>query len=278
MAQLDGDGRRVHHGRLASSMIWIAERLDTLAALAAGVVAVCLGILGAVSGDELTTATLGVLTVVAFSLVRGRNLRLSTGTQLSEVRRDLQHLQTAVSTGAPYHLVLHEVRWDLKADGSAQSVSRRRLRFLQNEVVSIADWSQGDGMLASDARYLPGSAVHPYSHNGRRYQLIALDRVYARGEELDFKVERDINGVFPSSPDRAGVLTLDPTTTLKIVVRWPVDRPARNVRLKRLDPAQQVKSTQDVTKDLRKEDGRQFYCIEEPEPILGGRTIIEWDW
>lgn len=65
--------------------IYIGRRPDPVAALLCGLAAGLAGVFGLLEGDALTTATLGVLTVVAFSLVRERSLRIAADERTDEV-------------------------------------------------------------------------------------------------------------------------------------------------------------------------------------------------
>ncbi len=56
---------------------WARENVDALVALALGFVLAILGLLQVVKGDALTAATLGVLAVLAFTVLRERTSRQS---------------------------------------------------------------------------------------------------------------------------------------------------------------------------------------------------------
>lgn len=154
------------------------------------------------------------------------------------------------------------------------------MRFAQNEVISLIDWSQGDGA-TQGVTYTPGELVHgPYREaDGRDYVLIALDRMYARDEELPFRTERLIHDAFPASSERVSIVALDSTSLLRLTVLWPIDRPPNAVRLRiaKADGEFKIENVAAAVLD-KTHDGRVTYTKEVPDPELGGRTSVEWDW
>jgi hypothetical protein len=95
---------------------WILENADALLALVAGLVFAILGLRHAVKGDALTAATLGVLAVLAFTVLRERTSRQSFVSAGTEVRETLERLEESVSslrTPTQYRVIRSEVHWEL---------------------------------------------------------------------------------------------------------------------------------------------------------------------
>jgi hypothetical protein len=263
---------------LKGTLEWIGGHLDPLAALLAGGVAALAGLFGWLEGDALTTATLGVLVVVALSLVRERTLRLTASRRIDEVLSETARTREDVKlldTGHPYHVVASESIWDIAADGSSHVVRWKRLRFAQNDVIAIVDWSTGDGT-PTNTTYKPGKPVHEFVVDGRHSTLVALDRPYARDEEQDLLIERSREGVFVKSPDRVWVVCLDPTSLMKVTVRWPVTRPPKAVRFIRRSDREPGRPV--TVQPVKADDGRLEFTAEVTEPERGERICIEWDW
>lgn len=257
---------------------WAGGHLEPLAALVAGAVAALAGLFGLLEGDALTTATLGVLVVVALSLVRERTLRLNASARIDEVlveairtREDVKLLDS----GHPYHVVVSESTWDLHEDGGAHVVRWKKLRFAQDDVIAVVDWSTGDGTI-HDTKYTPGELVHSFVVDGRNCKLIALDRPYARDEERDLLVERTMRDAFLKDPDRIWVVCLDPTSLMRLTVRWPAMRPPRAVRFLRRSDIDRGKPVS--VQPNPSQDGRLEFTAEISEPERGERMCIEWDW
>jgi membrane protein implicated in regulation of membrane protease activity len=264
---------------LRRGLLWAADRIDPLAALVGGLAAAIVGTVGAAKGDTLATATLAVLTVVALSLLRERSSRISLRSHLDDVLEqvgDTRLAVKAIESARSYHVMLDETTWDLQGRGEvAYATRRKRLRFVQDEVITVVDWFQGDGK--SDIEYPLGKPVHSFKADGRACTLIALDRFYGRGEELDFLVKRTARDAFPGNPDRAAVVTLDQVSVLRMTVKWSVERPPTAVRLRRMR-ADGVVQVQNVTDQLTCLSERSVYTVTVDEPERGGRTSIEWDW
>jgi len=264
--------------RTREALAWVGDRLDPLAALVAGFAAVVAGLFGLIHGDELTTATLGVLVVVAFSLVHERTLRLNASRRIDEVLGAVGKTHDAVKVldiGAPYHVVISESTWDISEDGSARVVRWKKVRFAQDDVIAVVDWYTGDGTIGAPT-YKPGKAVHPFVSDGRTCMLVALDRPYARDEERDLIIERTVEGAFPKNPDRVWTMVLDSTSLLRMVVRWPATRPPTAVRLHRRSDLDRGKPT--TVHPVMSDDGRLEFTAEIQEPERGERMGIEWDW
>jgi hypothetical protein len=271
------------------ALLWIGRRLDTVAALVGGVIAIILVATGgAESPKDLASITLGVLTVVAFSLVVERSLRFKSTDEIAEVRDQLGEIRKEVEmthqtllvmdSGTPYQVVESDTTWDIKDDGSVFVKRRKRLRFSQEDVVTVVDWVKGDGTV-DEIKYRPsaeGSPIHTYVNDGRKFSLIALDRPYRREEELDFVTERTVKDCFVKTPDRTIVVPLEATSVVKMRVVWPPAHPPRAVRhFRRTDTEREKPSTIQTTP---REDGRTEAVIEAQRPTLGERVCIEWDW
>jgi hypothetical protein len=268
---------------------WVGGRLDTLAALVAGVTAATLVGTGRVENSkDLAAITLAVLSVVAFSLVVERSLRFKSGKELEEVRDRVQTVLAQVQTtheavrvlesGSPYHVVESDSTWDIQGDGSASVVRRKRLRFSQEDVVTVIDWVKGDGSIHA-IKYRPSaedSPIHSYINDGRQYSLIALDRPYGRDEELDFVTERTMEDCFVKTPDRITVVPLESTSLVKMRVRWPAGHVPHAVRFsRRTDTERQKPISLPVTQG---EGGRPETKVEAERPERGERLCVEWDW
>jgi membrane protein implicated in regulation of membrane protease activity len=263
---------------LKDALEWAGGHLDPLAALLAGAAAALAGLFGWLEGDALTTATLGVLVVVALSLVRERTLRLTASKRIDEVldeslrtREDVKLLDS----GHPYQVVVSESTWDIEENGDSHVVRWKKLRFAQNDVIAVVDWSTGDGTLV-DTKYTPGKRVHTFNVDGRQSALVALDRTYARDEEQDLLIERTRKGVFMKTPDRIWVHCLDPTSVMRATVRWPLGRPPSQVRLIRRSDRDSGRPV--VVQPIKSADDRLEFTAEVPEPTRGERLCIEWDW
>jgi hypothetical protein len=256
------------------------EYWEPLSAAIAGLVLAVAGIAGWLEGNELAAATLLVLSALGGSLVRERSLRAradenikALGVQLDDTIKAVN----AIQSGNPYSVLSHESTWDIASpDGSLVHATRiKRIRFDQNKVVSLYDFASGDGK--RENKYTPGEAVADFIGEGRWCSLIALGRVYYRGEHLNFKVERTVRDGFMSPHESVGIVTQDATDRMRMTILWPADQPPTALRLGRATPTQEWRS-EDVLASLKSKKGRPTYTVEIHGPEKGSTTIIEWEW
>lgn len=264
-------------GRLVEEAL---DRADTIFLLVAGATVGLLGVIGAIKGEDLTSATLFVLAVLGFSLLRERSMRLKANGRLDKIGEQIAETQQAVKslhTGHPYHVLLDEVTWDIvQPDGDIAHVRRlKKLKFDQNNVLSLYEWSARDGT-QENVVYAPGEKVGPTLNvEGKQYSLIALPRFYSRDEALDFCVTRTARGTFMGNREGVSVESMDIIAQLVMTVIWPSARPPESVRLKWVS-ASGDRQSQDMT--LETKDGRPSLTIKVREPEKGSTNEIEWDW
>jgi membrane protein implicated in regulation of membrane protease activity len=277
MAELSAEKRR-WKGFKKWLAPWI-DRLDPLIALIAGAAAGIAGVFGFISGDTLAAATLLVLSVVGLALVRERSLRQAAKHQLDDIETQLSRTQHSVETiqsGDPFRMLLSEITWDIvETDGSLANVTvRRRIRFSQNNVFAIYDFSGGDG--TRDETYSLGEKIHEFNSEGQMISIIAFDRFFSRNDEIDFVVNRVTRDAFLSRSEGVVIVAKEKAVRTLMKVHWPVDRSPTHVRFIKTS-ASGIRQAA-VEQAVKKEDGRPTCEVELLEPEVGGRFAIEWDW
>jgi hypothetical protein len=156
---------------------WIKEYLqylDVLLAFAGGLTVAILGWLDVLDGDQLTQATVAVLSVVALSLLHDR---ISRERRLGAVEIGMSNLKTEVTTTKtdltewagevagrissledtlrqsvqeiqsdfPYRHLAVSTTWDLKTRDLAHMTKIKTIRFTRNNVVAITDRGETTG-------------------------------------------------------------------------------------------------------------------------------------
>jgi hypothetical protein len=239
-----------------------------------------LGLANVVSGNDLTGATLLVLSALGVSLVRERSLRVKANENLEGLGDRLDQTKDAVNalqSGNPYTVLMHTTVWDIvEPDGSLVHATRtKKIRFDQNNVASLYDVAEGDG--ERETEYSPGRAVCDFLAEGRRVSLIALGRLYYRGDETDFTIKRIVKDGFTAKHELVSVLTRDATAKMLLTIKWPSSRSPTALRLGRATSAREWRN-EDVLHELKEENGRKVYSVEIKEPEKGSSTTIEWEW
>lgn len=277
-------GKPGEKAKAAGQRFWslAAEYGEPLVAILAGLVLGILGLAGGIEGDDLAGATLIVLSILAWSLLRERLLRIEANKNIEALEGGLGETIDAVNaiqSGNPYSVLSHETTWDIvEADGSLVIATRvKKIRIDQNNVFALYDFSTGDGN--RDIEYSPGSCVSTFiGHGGKEYDLIDLGRIYNRGERIDFKVRRTVRDGFLADRELVAVDTRDATERMTLTVVWPPDRPPTSLTLSRGTPSHDWKN-EDVLKEVKTNDeGRQFFQVEIYAPEKGGSTTIAWEW
>jgi hypothetical protein len=277
---LEPIGKKPSRGVFRRLWSLATEFAEPLIAAAAAFVLAILGLAGWVTGDPLTAATLLVLSVVAVSLIGERSLRVQASQSIEELGSQLAETTDAVNaihSGNPYSVLLHETTWDLsEPDGSLAFATRlKKIRIDQNNVFALYDFAGGDG--ERETEYSPGKAVTEFIGEGKMYRLIALGRIYYRGERLDFTAKRTVRDGFLAAHEAVTVDTRDATERMRLKILWPPGRPPTALRLGRATPSHEWKND-DVLADVKTEDDRAMYQVEILNPEKGGTTSIEWDW
>jgi hypothetical protein len=167
--------------------------------------------------------------------------------------------------------------WNLQDDGSAHVFRRKKLRFAHDDAILVYDWYQSDGKSTKPVYKPEGSKeVHKFVSDGRRFTVVALDRPRNRGEECEFVSERTSERAFEKNPDRVIARALDPTGLLSITIRWPKNRPPKEVRIIRRTDADRGMPTS--VRPHKARDGRMEETVKVLRPQLGERVGMEWDW
>jgi hypothetical protein len=257
-----------------------AEYGEPVIAIIAGLVLAFLGLTGGIDGDDLAAATLVVLSLLALSLLRERLLRIEANENIETLGTRLDQTTDAVNaiqSGNPYSVLCHETTWDIvKPDGSLVYATRiKKIRIDQNNVFALRDFASGDGQ--REFEYSPGEPVGEFIGEGHKHNLIALGRIYYRGEHLDFTVKRTVRDGFVGKHESVGVDTSDATELMRLKILWPAGHPPSALRLGRATPSKEWRN-ENVLDKLEEKNGRPVYEVEIHAPAKGGSTTIEWEW
>jgi hypothetical protein len=169
--------------------------------------------------------------------------------------------------GTQYRVLRYEVHWELVTQDGNLAVGNKtkRIRFLQNSVISLTDYVQAEGRV-SNQKYSPGTKVDSFKLGSRLYDLISLRHVMQAGAEMDFSVERIVHSSFPAAHEYVTVAVLDPTDLVVLTVTWPKPRPPKNVRLEQVIEQRVTGRDIDSAEFQHRVDGRTdlFQTIQSP--------------
>jgi hypothetical protein len=164
------------------------------------------------------------------------------------------------------------------ADGGlAVCIKRKQLRFLQNNVISLSDYVQAEGLVTNQT-YSPGGKVDSFRVGARLYDLISLGRIMQADDELDFVVERTVHNTFPAEHEWVTAEVLEPTDIAVIKLTWPQPRPPRNVRVEQTIEQRQTSREVEPNEFTNRPDGRTDLCQTIDRPPVGSDITVVRDW
>ena len=158
----------------------------------------------------------------------------------------------------------------------ATFIKRKKVRYLQNDIIAYQDYGWGDGEQFLDYQAKPGVPVDRYKIGYKTYILISLRDVKNRGDENEFNIQWKIKNGF-LKPDGFWETDISSRTRdMKINVIFPKGRPPRNVRL----VENNIRRTTILGNDSiqRLATGQWKITWEKHKPKLYEHYIIRWDW
>jgi hypothetical protein len=177
-----------------------------------------------------------------------------------------------------YEVLEYESTLELhnRAGKKATFTKRKKVRYLQNNIIAYQDYGWGDGEHFVGYQAEPGIPVDRYKIGYKTYILLSLREVKNRGDVDEFNIRWKIRDGF-LKPD--GFWETDvsgPTKYVKVNVIFPAGRPPRNLRL----VEQNIRRTSALGDEAlqRLPDGRWKVSWEKSKPKLYEHYILRWDW
>jgi hypothetical protein len=163
-----------------------------------------------------------------------------------------------------------------KSGKKAVFSKRKKVRYLQDNIIAYPDYAWGDGKILQNYRCTPGKAVDRYRAGFKTYVLISLRDVKNRGDEDEFNIRWSmLNGFL--KPDGFWDTDISHRTKhIRIHIIFPKERPPRRVNL--------VESNHHRTHYLSREyhkylpDGRIRVTWEKKRPRLFEHYLMRWRW
>jgi len=177
-----------------------------------------------------------------------------------------------------YEVLEYESTLELhdKTGKRATSKKRKRVRYLQNEIIAYQDYGWGDGEQFLDYQAKPGIAVDRYKAGYKTYILLSLRDVKNRGDVDEFHIQWKIKNGFLKTDGFWETDVSSRTRNMKVRVIFPEGRPPRNVRLVEGNIRRTTNLGSDAIKQLP--DGRWQVTWEKRKPRLYEHYVIRWDW
>lgn len=227
--------------------------------------------------EHLVEGTAIVLAALSATLVRERVRR-------DRLAADVKSALDLVSASSPWEALSLRASWSLAGD-DATAVTEREIRVLQNDLLTIHDFSRADGV-EEDVRYACGPSGAETEmqilqkdvpgRRGRRYRVVSLGRVVERGARMRITCTRHLRGAFSKSSESVTTTIEMPTDRLELVVTFEAARPPSQVRLEAdHGSAPQTFMPTDL---LTLPDGGLEFRRSIERPSIDDVYAVSWDW
>ena len=260
-------------GSIKEAGLFAWRNLDAVLVIVVGLAVAVLQVVGHASEEAVDAAILGLLAVMAVILLRARERRGELD-EIKEIARDAM-------SERPFQMVWAKNEWDIRTRERAVITSTRQVRFIHDRVSTMEHWSDGDGAVFADhafwrrpdgVRWMPAKKIHSMPSERGENVIYCLEEENSRGDTLEWKVERETVGRFPSDHEsvslRAGARSDHPR---QMRIKWPPDSPPDSVELRYAgNPGREL--------SLKEKAGRMEVVEKIPRLAVGEVVEIRWFW
>ena len=211
------------------------------------------------------------------SLISTILLDLPWASILGEAWRSFRKLLRGFSQEGIYQELDYHSTLELEASGKKAHFSKRKkVRYLQDDIIAYQDHAWGDGKILQNYRCSPGKAVDQYRAGYKTLVLISLREIKNRGDQDEFNIEWDIQDGF-LKPD--GFWDTDITQRTKritVEIIFPASRPPYHIMLQESNRRRSSYISKDLFQELS--DGRIKVGIKIKKPRLYEHYLLKWRW
>ncbi len=189
-------------------------------------------------------------------------------------QKAVQHL----ASGGVYEVLDYESTLELldRHGRWASFRKRKRVRYLQDDVIAYQDYAWGDGRILLNYRTSRGTPVDQYRCGYRTYILLSLREVRNRGDIDEFNIQWNIRRGFLKRDGFWGTEVGQRTRRLWTSVIFPRSRPPQEVSLE--EGNRRRTHTLGRDSQQRLPDGRWLVTWEMNNPRLHEIYILRWIW
>ena len=257
--------------RAVGRYVW--RNLDALLVIVAAAVVLAIEVVGSPNPRLIDSVILALLGISAFALLRDR---------AHQVRLDeLQQLAGDAMSDRAYEVVWQENEWDIRDRANATIRVTEQLRITHDEVATIAHWSRGDGEdTRNDARWrrsdkspwIDAKAVYEFPVRNGRKVIYCFDEEHRRGDMLEWCIERDAVGRFPTEHEGVELKARTRSDHPRVMrILWPAASPPSHVEIRHGNhPARTILP--------RKKNGRLVVEEKIAGLAIGESVELAWTW
>jgi len=177
-----------------------------------------------------------------------------------------------------YEVLEYESTLELldKKGAKARFKKRKKVRYLQDNIIAFHDYAWGDGDILKAYQCTPGKKVDQYRSGYKTYTLISLREVKSREDVDEFNIQWDMKNSF-LLPDYFWDTDISHRTKeIKINIIFPKERHPKRVILFETNLHQTTVLGHKYKKVLP--DGRLRVTWEKKKPRLYEHYLMKWDW
>jgi hypothetical protein len=163
-----------------------------------------------------------------------------------------------------------------RAGTKATFSKRKKIRYLQDNIIAYQDYAWGDGGILRNYRTNLGKPVDRYRSGYKTYILLSLREVKNRGDIDEFKIQWDIRRGFLTEEGYWSTDVSQLTKHIKINVIFPKSRPPSRLSLEESNS----RRTQMLERNAQQQlpDGRWLVSWETNKPRLYEVYVLRWIW
>jgi len=260
-------------GKIKALRGFIWTNLDVLLIMVIAAGVLIAEVIGSPRRELIDSVILALLGATAFALLRDRGHRID----FDEVRQ----LAADAISDRPYQVVWQINEWDLIDREQATTRVTEQLRFTRNDVSTIADWSSGSGRVvrfdgkwrrSEGDQWIDAKTIHRFPIRNGEKVIYSLDEEHCRGDMLEWFVERDSVGRFPTAHESVSIearTKADHPRVLHII--WPPGSDPTSIELRlKGQPARKLYG--------KRRDGRIEIQEKVAQLPVGEEVEIGWTW
>ena len=177
-----------------------------------------------------------------------------------------------------YETLEYETTLELLDRGGKKALftKRKKVRYLQDNIIAYPDYAWGDGKILQNYRCTPGKAVDRYRSGFKTYVLISLREVKNRGDKDEFNIRWNILDGFLKPDGFWDTLISHRARHIRINIIFPKDRPPTRINLEESNH-HRTHYLDDEYRTLLP-DGRVRVTWQNKNPRLYEHYLMRWRW
>ncbi|MFC2028865.1 hypothetical protein ACFLTX_02950 [Chloroflexota bacterium] len=187
-------------------------------------------------------------------------------------------LISGLSSEGMYEVLEYEATLELHdSEGRRASFKKRKkIRYLQNNIIAYPDYAWGDGKILLDFKCSPGIPVDRYRSGFKTFILLSLREVKNKGDTDEFNIQWKIKDGFLVPECFWDTDITNRTRSIQINLIFPKSRRPKKVSLMESNTGKTKTLPTNAKQQLP--DGRWIVTWEKKSPRLYEHYLLKWSW